>query len=119
MSKTSQQKRSLEVEAADVNETCSLQDVIDYEKETCEMASAVLGASDPTNCSYASGYVYRQALYSCLTCLAEKKSTLGPGEIDQKLFFHGTDPRFDNLSPPSSRNLAFRNLPCVFVRLPR
>jgi E3 ubiquitin-protein ligase UBR7 len=53
------------------NEIFSLQDVIDQEKEIKDMADAVLGASDHVNCSYDQGYVYRQALYSCLTCLRE------------------------------------------------
>ncbi|RNA26441.1 E3 ubiquitin- ligase UBR7 [Brachionus plicatilis] len=47
----------------------SLQEIIDSEKEQTEIASAVLGASDAQNCSYTQGYVYRQALYCCLTCL--------------------------------------------------
>ena len=38
-------------------------------------ASAVLGASDPNNCSYDKGYVYRQALYCCVTCLKAKKQS--------------------------------------------
>ncbi len=82
-------KLSLQVEPADVNDICSLQDVLEYEKETSEVANAVLGASDPINCSYNNGYVYRQALYSCLTCLAEKKSSLTSVENDEKNFQHG------------------------------
>lgn len=82
-------KRPLEVEGADVNDTCSLQDVFDYEKESNEIASAVLGASDPTDCSYKNGYVYRQALYCCITCLTQKKSTLTPEQIEAKEFLHG------------------------------
>jgi E3 ubiquitin-protein ligase UBR7 len=46
----------------------SLEEVIQSELENKEIANAVLGASDHTNCSYDTGYVYRQALYSCLTC---------------------------------------------------
>ena len=57
-------------------DTCSLQDVLDSEKERIEIASAVLGASDPNNCSYDQGYVYRQALYCCLTC---QSSSVGGG----------------------------------------
>lgn len=49
----------------------SLQDVI----ENTEVASAVLAASDPANCSYNQGYVYRQALYACLTCLKDNLKT--------------------------------------------
>lgn len=47
----------------------SLQEIIESEKEQNEIASAVLGASDAQNCSYNQGYVYRQALYCCITCL--------------------------------------------------
>ncbi|CAG7725009.1 unnamed protein product [Allacma fusca] len=36
--------------------------------EMYESANAVLGASDPNNCSYSLGYVKRQALYACVTC---------------------------------------------------
>ena len=82
-------KRSLEVEAADINDTCSFQDFIDHEKESSEMANAVLGASDATDCSYKNGYVYRQALYSCLTCLKEQKKTLTSGQIEAKDYLHG------------------------------
>ena len=56
-------------------EVMSLQDAIDNEMERCEMASAVLGASDATNCSYDEGYVYRQALYGCITCYNENKAS--------------------------------------------
>jgi E3 ubiquitin-protein ligase UBR7 len=55
-------------------ETYSLQDVIEHENQIKDIANAVLGASDHTNCSYDQGYVYRQALYSCLTCLNENKT---------------------------------------------
>lgn len=51
----------------------SLQEIIESEKEQTEIASAVLGASDAQNCSYSQGYVYRQALYCCLTCLNSNK----------------------------------------------
>jgi E3 ubiquitin-protein ligase UBR7 len=55
------------------NDVCSLQELIDSEKKQSETANAVLGASDENNCSYDHGYVYRQALYSCLTCLKAQK----------------------------------------------
>lgn len=64
---------------------CSLQDVIDSEKERNEQASAVLGASDFNNCSYEKGYVYRQALYCCLTCLKQNE---GAGD-DKDKYLHG------------------------------
>lgn len=58
-------KRSLSIDDKD---TCSLQDVIDCEKERNEIASAVLGGSDAATCSYDKGYVFRQAIYCCVTC---------------------------------------------------
>lgn len=80
-------KRSLDTEE---EETISIQDVIDQEKEEADIVSAVLGASDPIDCSYNKGYVYRQALYSCITCLNELKSTLTPEQIEEKTsFLHG------------------------------
>jgi E3 ubiquitin-protein ligase UBR7 len=56
---------------------CSLQDVIDSEKESADIATAVLGASDATNCSYDKGYVTRQALYGCATCFKETNELNG------------------------------------------
>jgi E3 ubiquitin-protein ligase UBR7 len=72
-----------EEEEEDETEVFSLQDVI----EGNEVASAVLAASDPNNCSYNQGYVYRQALYCCITCLKEsiktdEKSYLNIEDID-------------------------------------
>jgi E3 ubiquitin-protein ligase UBR7 len=58
-------KRSLSIDDKD---TCSLQDVLDSEKERNEIACAVLGGSDSTTCSYDKGYVFRQAIYCCVTC---------------------------------------------------
>ena len=54
-----------------------------------DMADAVLGASDPSNCSYNTGYVFRQALYCCLTCLKESKAKLTKEQIDAKEYLHG------------------------------
>jgi len=73
----------------EIHDTCSLQDVIDDEKERNDIANAVLGASDPTNCSYKNGYVYRQALYFCLTCLNETKEKLTADELKSNDFLHG------------------------------
>ena len=47
----------------------SMVDVLGDENELEEEANAVLGDSDDKNCTYVSGYVPRQALYSCLTCV--------------------------------------------------
>lgn len=38
-----------------------------------EAAEAVLSGSDEKICTYSSGYIKRQALYSCLTCCPEAK----------------------------------------------
>ncbi|KAJ8290367.1 hypothetical protein GJAV_G00011950 [Gymnothorax javanicus] len=48
--------------------TVSLVDVLEADEELENEASAVLSGSDPENCSYAQGYVKRQALYACSTC---------------------------------------------------
>jgi len=64
-------------EQIDEHDICSLQDVIDSEKERNEIATAVLGASDSTNCSYNNGYIYRQALYGCATCFKDTNELHG------------------------------------------
>lgn len=38
-----------------------------------EYSNAVLNGSDDTDCTYLKGYIKRQALYSCLTCIPEAK----------------------------------------------
>lgn len=63
------------------NDVYSLQEVIESEKERDEIASAVLGASDEQNCSYDQGYVYRQALFCCITCL--KSNQENKDDIDK------------------------------------
>ncbi|XP_053695487.1 putative E3 ubiquitin-protein ligase UBR7 [Sabethes cyaneus] len=49
-------------------------DVLNEQLEQEAESDAVLGGSDDKNCTYAQGYIYRQALYSCLTCLPESRS---------------------------------------------
>ncbi|XP_054263286.1 putative E3 ubiquitin-protein ligase UBR7 [Macrosteles quadrilineatus] len=44
-------------------------DVLKAEEILEENADAVLGPGDDKNCTYNEGYLKRQALYSCLTCL--------------------------------------------------
>ncbi|XP_063240351.1 putative E3 ubiquitin-protein ligase UBR7 [Bacillus rossius redtenbacheri] len=44
-------------------------DVLEEEQELEDDATAVLGASDDKNCTYIEGYVRRQALYACKTCV--------------------------------------------------
>ncbi|KAJ8341375.1 hypothetical protein SKAU_G00336660 [Synaphobranchus kaupii] len=48
--------------------TVSLVEVLEEDQELENEAAAVLGGSDPDNCSYPQGYVKRQALYACSTC---------------------------------------------------
>lgn len=66
------------------NDICSLQEVLESEKQTNELANAVLGASDATNCSYDKGYVYRQALYSCITCMKANQSSINSSSSEEK-----------------------------------
>ncbi|XP_046663572.1 putative E3 ubiquitin-protein ligase UBR7 [Homalodisca vitripennis] len=49
-------------------------DVLKAEEILEENADAVLGPGDDKNCTYNEGYLKRQALYSCLTCLPADKS---------------------------------------------
>uniref|UniRef100_A0A1B6G5X7 UBR-type domain-containing protein n=1 Tax=Cuerna arida TaxID=1464854 RepID=A0A1B6G5X7_9HEMI len=49
-------------------------DVLKAEETLEENADAVLGPGDDKNCTYNEGYLKRQALYSCLTCLPADKS---------------------------------------------
>ena len=58
---------SLNSEDSDV--PVSMVDVLADEKQLQEDANAVLGDSDDKNCTYFMGYVPRQALYSCVTCI--------------------------------------------------
>ncbi|CAG9822631.1 unnamed protein product [Phaedon cochleariae] len=53
--------------------TFTLNDVLEFENELIENTAAVLGAANDKNCSYVEGYLKRQALYSCLTCIPEAK----------------------------------------------
>lgn len=78
--------------------TMTLNDVLEFEDELIENTAAVLGAANDKNCSYnevsveksctgcylthlgtdprclLQGYLKRQALYSCLTCIPEAKT---------------------------------------------
>ncbi|XP_060531169.1 putative E3 ubiquitin-protein ligase UBR7 [Cylas formicarius] len=53
--------------------TLTLNEVLELEDELIANAAAVLGAANDKACSYAEGYLKRQALYSCLTCIPEAK----------------------------------------------
>lgn len=50
-----------------IDEALKLQDELEAESE------AVLGGSDDKNCTYSKGYVGRQALYACMTCMPESR----------------------------------------------
>ncbi|XP_030766741.1 putative E3 ubiquitin-protein ligase UBR7 [Sitophilus oryzae] len=53
--------------------TLTLNDVLELEDELIETTGAILGAANDKACSYTEGYLKRQALYSCLTCIPEAK----------------------------------------------
>ncbi|XP_039437567.1 putative E3 ubiquitin-protein ligase UBR7 [Culex pipiens pallens] len=46
-------------------------DVLNEQNELEAESDAVLGGSDEKNCTYALGYIVRQALYACVTCSPE------------------------------------------------
>ncbi|KAL1506059.1 hypothetical protein ABEB36_005490 [Hypothenemus hampei] len=54
--------------------TLTLNDVLELEDELIENTAAVLGAANDKQCSYNEGYLKRQALYSCLTCIPEART---------------------------------------------
>jgi len=66
----------------------SLKEMLEHHEEETETVAAVLGASDECNCSYDSGYVFRQALYGCKTCLNECKSKAS-SNIEEEQLLHG------------------------------
>lgn len=52
----------------------TMEDILKEQEELEETSQAVLGGSDEKNCTYSKGYVDRQALYACLTCVPEARS---------------------------------------------
>uniref|UniRef100_A0A182J055 Uncharacterized protein n=1 Tax=Anopheles atroparvus TaxID=41427 RepID=A0A182J055_ANOAO len=52
----------------------TMEDVLKEQEELEETSQAVLGGSDEKNCTYSRGYVDRQALYACLTCVPEARA---------------------------------------------
>jgi len=61
-------------------ETVTMVDVLQDERELEEDAEAVLGGADEKNCTYMTGgYVKRQPLYSCLTCIPAEWAKEDPG----------------------------------------
>ncbi|OXA60503.1 putative E3 ubiquitin-protein ligase UBR7 [Folsomia candida] len=55
-------------EVKEDEEVVTLGEALEAYEELGKLSNAVLGASDPLNCSYSKGYLKRQALYACLTC---------------------------------------------------
>ncbi|XP_053675617.1 putative E3 ubiquitin-protein ligase UBR7 [Anopheles nili] len=51
----------------------TMADILQEQEELEETSRAVLGGSDEKNCTYSKGYVERQALYACLTCVPEAR----------------------------------------------
>ncbi|XP_035776912.1 putative E3 ubiquitin-protein ligase UBR7 [Anopheles albimanus] len=51
----------------------TMEDVLKEQEDLEETSRAVLGGSDEKNCTYSQGYVGRQALYACLTCVPEAR----------------------------------------------
>ncbi|XP_049534564.1 putative E3 ubiquitin-protein ligase UBR7 [Anopheles darlingi] len=51
----------------------TMEDVLKEQEDLEETSRAVLGGSDEKNCTYSKGYVGRQALYACLTCVPEAR----------------------------------------------
>ncbi|XP_052867368.1 putative E3 ubiquitin-protein ligase UBR7 [Anopheles cruzii] len=52
----------------------TMADVLKEQEDLEETSGAVLGASDDKNCTYPKGYVNRQALFACLTCVPEARA---------------------------------------------
>uniref|UniRef100_A0A182R0X4 UBR-type domain-containing protein n=1 Tax=Anopheles farauti TaxID=69004 RepID=A0A182R0X4_9DIPT len=51
----------------------TMADLLKQQEEREETTLAVLGGSDEQNCTYSKGYVDRQAVYACLTCVPEAR----------------------------------------------
>ncbi|XP_065095217.1 putative E3 ubiquitin-protein ligase UBR7 [Ochlerotatus camptorhynchus] len=51
----------------------TLGDVLKEQEELEAESDAVLGGSDDKNCTYSKGYIGRQALYACMTCMPESR----------------------------------------------
>lgn len=62
--------------SVDEVEVVTLDEVLQEQQQMIDDANAVLGAIDDKKCSYSEGYMKRQALYSCLTCIPEARSDL-------------------------------------------
>lgn len=52
----------------------TLREVVEAQEALEAESDAVLGGSDDKNCTYSQGYIGRQALYACMTCLPESRA---------------------------------------------
>uniref|UniRef100_A0A1B6CHA3 Putative E3 ubiquitin-protein ligase UBR7 n=1 Tax=Clastoptera arizonana TaxID=38151 RepID=A0A1B6CHA3_9HEMI len=59
----------------DEGNTVTMVEVLEQEQLLEQCANAVLGGSDDKNCTYNEGYIKRQALYACVTCLPSDKGS--------------------------------------------
>ncbi|XP_074654334.1 uncharacterized protein LOC141908246 [Tubulanus polymorphus] len=64
-------------DVAEEEPVINMLEVLQEEKQLEEDAAAVLGGSDHKNCTYALGYVSRQALYACSTCTSSNMPPAG------------------------------------------
>ncbi|ELT99453.1 hypothetical protein CAPTEDRAFT_222324 [Capitella teleta] len=62
---------------SDEENVVSMVDILEEEKYLEENANAVLGGSDDKNCTYLQGYLPRQALYACATCVPSGEEQAG------------------------------------------
>merc|ERR1719187_1508497 len=63
-------------------------DVLQDEEDLEQDANAVLGAADENNCTYPSGYMPRQALYSCETCSVPRSPDFTPAGVCLACSYH-------------------------------
>jgi len=63
-------------------------DVLQDEEDLEQDANAVLGAADENNCTYPSGYMARQALYSCETCSVPHSPDFTPAGVCLACSYH-------------------------------
>ncbi|KAL1139400.1 hypothetical protein AAG570_006384 [Ranatra chinensis] len=68
--------------------TITLDEFIEEEQRLEIDANAVLGPSDDKNCTYNLGYVKRQALYACMTCVPPGQETYKPAGICLACSYH-------------------------------
>ncbi|KAK7791728.1 hypothetical protein R5R35_009376 [Gryllus longicercus] len=79
---------SPECSVSEDNEVITMVDVLKEEEELEDCTKALLGASDDKNCTYSKGYVKRQALYACVTCIPQDKENLQPGGVCLACSYH-------------------------------